>query len=72
MLQEAAMTATIALNDRLVNRAKELSGINDTTELLEAAFQHFLKGAELREAAHKAVAAAGGENPFWEDYDPKA
>jgi hypothetical protein len=66
------MTTTIELNDRAVKRAEKLSGINDVQELVKMAINRYLRGASIREAAFKAQEEIGEENPFWDDYDPKA
>jgi hypothetical protein len=65
------MTATIELNDSLINRAKKLSGITNEQDLLRMMITHYLEGAEIRLAAAKAKEATGNENPFWDGYDPK-
>jgi hypothetical protein len=66
------MTATIELNDRAVKRAEKLSGITDVQELVKMAINRYLKGQSIRAAALEAQKEIGDENPFWEDYDPKA
>jgi hypothetical protein len=66
------MTATIKLNDRLINKAKKLSGITNEQDLVKMTITHYLEGAEIRVAAIRAKEATGSENPFWEGYDPKA
>jgi predicted transcriptional regulator len=66
------MTATIELSDRMVKRAKTLSGISDEQKLMRMTIAHYLEGAELRVAAARAKEATGGESPFWDGYDPKA
>jgi hypothetical protein len=66
------MTATIELSDRTVKRAEKLSGIKDVQKLVKMTVNRYLQGASIREAALKAKEEIGNENPFWEDYDPKA
>jgi hypothetical protein len=66
------MKETIELNESLVSKAKRLSGIDNDQELLNMTIIHYIEGAEIREAAQKARAITGNENPFWEGYDPKA
>jgi predicted transcriptional regulator len=66
------MTATIELNDRLVNKAKKLSCITNDQDLVTMTIAHYLEGAEIRVAAIKAKEASGDKNPFWDDYDPKS
>jgi hypothetical protein len=66
------MTATIELNDRTVKRAEKLSGINDVQKLVKMTVDRYLQGASIREAALKAKEEIGDENPFWDNYDPKA
>jgi hypothetical protein len=69
---ELTMTATIELNDRLISKAKKLSGITNEQDLVSMTITHYLEGAEIRVAAAKAKEAAWNENPFWDGYDPKA
>ncbi|MDR0909606.1 MAG: type II toxin-antitoxin system VapB family antitoxin [Spirochaetaceae bacterium] len=66
------MTATIELNDRKWKRAQKLTGIDDAQKLVKVAVERYIRGAELRDAAHKALKTIGDENPFFEGYDPKA
>jgi hypothetical protein len=66
------MTATIELNDRLINKAKKLSGITNEQDLVKMTISHYLEGAEIKAAATKAKQAIGDENPFWDNYDPKS
>jgi hypothetical protein len=66
------VTATIELNDRLINKAKKLSGITNEEDLVKMTISHYLQGAEIRAAAVKAKKAMGNENPFWDNYHPKA
>jgi hypothetical protein len=66
------MTMTIDLNERMLKRAEKLSGISDGSKLLGMTLKRYIDGQALRKAAISAKEAAGEENPFWEDYDPKA
>jgi hypothetical protein len=66
------MTATIELNEKLIKKAEKYSGINDESKLLQMTLKRYVDGQALRKAAQEAQQAANGENPFWDDYDPKA
>jgi len=55
------MRTTLNIDDDLVNRARELSGIQQKTALVEAG----LKALIAREAS-KRLAAMGGSNPNFE------
>jgi hypothetical protein len=66
------MTATIELDDHVVKHAEQLSGITDVQELVSMSVNRFISGAELVRAATRAKEVIGDENPFWEDYDPRA
>ena len=56
------MRTTIALDDELVERAREYTGISEKTALVREA----LKALVEREAAHR-LAALGGTMPELED-----
>jgi predicted transcriptional regulator len=53
------MRATVALDDDLVRRAQELSGVTERTALLREALIHL--------AASRRLAAVGGTEPDLED-----
>jgi Arc/MetJ family transcription regulator len=59
---EANVRTTIALDDELIERAKEYTGISEKTALVREA----LKALVEREAAHR-LAALGGTMPELED-----
>jgi Arc/MetJ family transcription regulator len=61
------MTATIELNDRLVKKAKKLSGINDDKQLVDMVFKRYVHGEE----ACRALMKLKDSNIIDPDYDPK-
>jgi hypothetical protein len=66
------MIKTIDLDERLIRKAKKLSGIDDDKALLQMTVKSYIEGEEFARAALKTKKAIGDENPFWDDYDPKA
>ena len=58
MLDDVPMRTTIALDDHLLERAREYAGIQETAPLL----RHVLKKFVEREAARR-LAAMGGTEP---------
>jgi Arc/MetJ family transcription regulator len=65
------MTATIELDDLMVSEAKELSGISDDKELVNMTIDNFVKGQKRLRSMIEARESIK-ENPFWDDYDPRA
>jgi Arc/MetJ family transcription regulator len=61
------MTATIELNDRLINKAKRLSGISDEKELVNMAIKSYIKGEET----WRDMVKLKDSNCVIEGYDPK-
>ena len=56
------MRATVALDDELVNKARELSGLTERTALLRAALK-----ALIHIEASRRLSAVGGTEPDLED-----
>jgi hypothetical protein len=65
------MTATVELDDLVLNKAKNLSGISDEEELASMVFGEFVHGQKMLRSTDELVASFKG-NPFWDDYDPRA
>jgi hypothetical protein len=65
------MIATIELNDQMVSKAKELSGISDDKELMNMVIDRFVRGQEFLRSMVETKESIK-ENPFWDGYDPKA
>jgi len=59
---EASMRATVALDDELIRRAQELTGLTERTALLREALK-----ALIHLEASRRLAAVGGTEPDLED-----
>jgi Arc/MetJ family transcription regulator len=60
--RETAMRATVALDDELIRKAQELSGVSERTALLREALK-----ALIHLEASRRLAAVGGTEPGLED-----
>jgi Arc/MetJ family transcription regulator len=60
--KENSMRATVALDDELVNKAQELSGVTERTALLRTALK-----ALIHLEASRRLAAVGGTEPDLEE-----
>jgi hypothetical protein len=61
------MTATIELNDRLVDKAKKLTGITENSKVMNEVLRDYIRGKEFVAGMVKLRDSDG----LWPGYDPK-
>jgi Arc/MetJ family transcription regulator len=64
------MTATIELDERLVDEAKKITGITEDGELVNMAIGRFVKGQELLRSMLKERESIRGKS-FSDGHDPE-
>jgi Arc/MetJ family transcription regulator len=61
------MTATIELNDRLIGKAKKLTGITENSKVVNEILRDYIRGKEFVAGMVKLKNSDG----LWPGYDPK-